>query len=77
VVAAVRAIKVAHPDISDAVYDIYQRVVNERVLPKGMYFSHISAWRNQYGSFEVDWKDLTLDADHTGVYASPDQTRLR
>ena len=67
VIAAMRAIKLEYPDISDSVYQIYQRVVNERVLPKGMYFSHIPAWHTKYGHFEVDWKDLTLDSLRAGV----------
>jgi hypothetical protein len=67
VIAAVRAIKLEFPDIKESVYQIYQRVVNERVLPKGMYFSHIPAWHTKYGHFEVDWKDLTLDSVHAGI----------
>jgi hypothetical protein len=67
VVAAVRAIKLQDSQISDAFYKVYQRVVNERVLPKGMYFSRIPAWHTRYGHFEVDWKDLTLDADRAGI----------
>jgi hypothetical protein len=37
VVAAVRAMKLQDAGISDAIYKVYQRVVKERVLPKGMY----------------------------------------
>ena len=60
VIAAVRAIKLEHPEIKEAIYEIYQRVIKERVLPKDMYFSHIPAWHTEHGHFEVDWKDLTL-----------------
>jgi hypothetical protein len=60
VIAAVRAIRLKHPQITEAVYEIYQRVLKERVLPRGMYFSHVPAWHTRYGHFEVDWKDLTL-----------------
>jgi len=60
VVAAVKAIKLTHPDIKQDVYGIYMRVVNERVLPKGMYFTYITSWNTEYGRFEVDWKDLCL-----------------
>ena len=60
VVAAVRNIKQAHPDIPEAFYTTYQRIVKERVLPKGMYFSHISGWDTDLGHFDVDWRDLTL-----------------
>jgi len=67
VVAAVRAIRLEHPNISDSAYEIYQRVVEERVLPKGMYFSHISRWNTKYGDFEVDWKILTLHGDYAGI----------
>ncbi len=67
VIAAVQAIKLAHPDIKEAIYEIYQRVVKERVLPKGMYFSHIPAWHTPYGHFAVDWKDLTLQGQHVAM----------
>ena len=60
VIAAVRAIKLEHPDISEPIYQIYQRVVKENLLPRGVYFSHISEWHTPYGHFQVDWKDLTL-----------------
>jgi len=61
VIAAVRAIKLTHPDMKQDVYDTYMRVVKERVLPKGMYFSRITSWNTQYGRFQVDWKDLCLE----------------
>jgi hypothetical protein len=67
VIAAVRAIKIHDSRISDAVYKVYQRVVKERVLPRGMYFSHIPRWQTKYGHFEVDWKDLTFDPEHAGI----------
>lgn len=61
VVAAVRAIKLAHPGIKEDVYETYMRVVKERVLPKGMYFRRITVWETEYGRFQVDWKDLCLE----------------
>jgi hypothetical protein len=61
VVAAVQAIKLTHPDIKEEVYETYMRVVREKVLPKGMYFSRITAWNTKYGRFQVDWKDLCLE----------------
>lgn len=61
VIAAVKAIKLNHPDIKQDVYDTYMRVVKERVLPKGMYFSRITSWSTEYGRFQVDWKDLCLE----------------
>ena len=61
VIAAVKAIKLTHPDIKQDVYDTYMRVVKERVLPKGMYFSRITSWSTEYGRFQVDWKDLCLE----------------
>jgi len=60
VVAAVRHIKTAHPDILEEIYETYQRVVRENVLPRGMYFSHKETMQTEYDRFEVDWKDLTL-----------------
>jgi len=60
VIAAVRAMKLKDPDISEAIYKIYQRVANERILPRGMFFSHIGMWTTEYGHFVVDWKDLSL-----------------
>jgi hypothetical protein len=60
VIAAVQAIKLMHPDVSDEVYQTYQRVAKELVLPKGMYFSRITSYSTQYGLFTVDWRDLTF-----------------
>lgn len=60
VIAAVRRIKAEHPDITDAVYGVYERVVKEKVLPKGMFFSHMSSLNAEDIHYEVDWKDLTL-----------------
>lgn len=61
VIAAVKAVKLKHPDMKQDVYDTYMRVVKERVLPKGMYFSRITSWSTEYGRFHVDWKDLCLE----------------
>ena len=60
VIAAVRNLKQKHPEIPDAFYQAYQRVIKERVLPRGMYFSQITGWDTEQGHFEVDWKDLTV-----------------
>jgi hypothetical protein len=61
VIAAVKAIKLKHPDIKQEVYDTYMRVVKERVLPQGMFFRRITSWSTEYGRFQVDWKDLCLE----------------
>jgi hypothetical protein len=60
VVAAVRAIKLKHPDIKDETYELYMRIVKERVIPRDMYFSRTTGWDTRYGKFQVDWKDLCL-----------------
>jgi len=60
VIAAVRAIKLIHRGIKPDVYETYMRVVNERVLPRGMYFLRITSWSTEHGRFQVDWKDLCL-----------------
>ena len=67
VVAAVRAIKLKYRDLPNSIYEVYQKVVNERILPRGMFFSHTSGWQTPYGHFDVDWKDLTLDAKRAGI----------
>jgi hypothetical protein len=62
VIAAVHAIKLNDPEIKEAIYEIFQRVAKERVLPKGMYFGRIQHWgpSKEGYMFNVDWKDLTL-----------------
>jgi hypothetical protein len=50
-----------------AVRDVYLRVVRERVLPKGMYFSRIPVMVTGTLHFEVDWRDLTLTALPAGT----------
>ena len=60
VMAAVRTIRSEYPKIDPATYRIYERVLTERVLPRGMYFSHLGTWITPEGHFKVDWKDLTL-----------------
>jgi hypothetical protein len=60
VVAAVGAIKLTKPQISEEVYRIYQRVIDERIIPAGVSFSHVSEWRTQFGQFKVDWLNLNL-----------------
>jgi hypothetical protein len=32
-----------------------------------MYFSQVPGWVTEHGTFEVDWKDLTLDYDRAGI----------
>lgn len=60
VIAAIRSWDRSEHPVSDEVLAIYQRVIKERILPKGMYFSRITnLWDWDY-SYEVDWKDLTL-----------------
>jgi len=63
VVAAVKAIKLMHPDIKTNVYQIYTRIVTDRVWPKGMYFRQITNWNTQYGMTHVDWLDICLEFD--------------
>ncbi len=62
VIASVQQIKTAHPDVEDAVYQMYQRVAKERVVPRGMFFSHMSSLTSDGVQYDVDWKDLTLTA---------------
>jgi len=61
VIAAVKAIKLMHPDINEDAYETYMRVVSERVLPKGMFFRRISSWNTSEGLLQVDWLDLCLE----------------
>ena len=61
VVAAVKAIKLMQPDIETNVYQIYMRIVTDRVWPKGLYFRRITNWNTQYGMTHVDWLDLCLE----------------
>ena len=53
-IAAVRSIKVTHPDLPESVFRVFQRVGDERLLPKGMYFSHTAKFRTASGEIEVD-----------------------
>lgn len=62
VIAAVRTIRSKHPDISEAIHRVYMRIVEEQVLPRGVYFSRLAVLRTDTEHFEVDWKDLTLTA---------------
>ena len=59
VVAAVRAIKIKYPDLKDSIYQVYQRIVKEKVLPRGLFFSRIRQWECDGKVFEVRWKDLS------------------
>lgn len=67
VVAAVKRIRAKHPDITEAVHDIYMRVIRERVLPRGMYFSRLTVMTTDSDHFDVDWKDLRLTALPAGT----------
>ena len=60
VIAAVRTIKIEHPEIPDPVYKVYRQIIEKRVLPRGMYFSKNTGLRSGGYHFDVDWKDLTL-----------------
>jgi hypothetical protein len=62
VIAAVKAMKLEHPDVSEAIFGIYMRIVEEQVLPRGVYFSRIPVLQTDTEHFDVDWKDLTLTA---------------
>ena len=60
VVASIRGWdRKAHP-VNNATYALYLRVAEERILPRGMYFSRIPELRDSEYVYEVDWKDLTL-----------------
>jgi len=61
VIAAVRQIRRRHPNIPDEIFELYQKVVEERVLPPGFYLSHMSLLIDGDWEYEVDWKDLTLE----------------
>ena len=60
VITAVRAMKMTCPDLPDEIRNVYLRVVQERVLPKDMYFSQITRWNTEHGLFRVDWRDLSF-----------------
>jgi hypothetical protein len=70
VIAAVRSIKESYPDLPDSVFRVFQRVTDEHLLPKGMYFTHTAKFRAESREFEVDWKDLALDLGLAGVGGS-------
>jgi len=67
VIAAVKLIKLNHPDISAPVEKAYMRIVNEGVLPRGMYFDRIQGMETGTEHFDVDWKDLIFTALPTGT----------
>lgn len=60
VIAAIRHWDRAELPVSNAVLTVYQKVVKERILPKGMYFSKIEVYRDLNYRYDVDWKDLML-----------------
>ncbi len=61
VVAAIRSIKVAHPDIHPWIYEQYQRVADEKVLLPGFYLSRMTTLASEGWLYSVDWRDLTFD----------------
>jgi hypothetical protein len=61
VIAAVRDLRAHHPKVTEAIFQLYQRVANEKILPRGMYFSRITGYVSADYKYEVDWKDLTAD----------------
>ena len=67
VIAAIRDIKARHPDMEEAARRVFERVAKERVLPKGMSFSHISGWETDTDYHHVDWQDLQLDYKEAGI----------
>ena len=67
VIAAIRDIKARHPDMEEAVRRVFERVAKERMLPKGMSFSHISGWETDTDYHHVDWQDLQLDYKAAGI----------
>jgi hypothetical protein len=83
VVAAIDNIKLKHPTIPDDLLAVYQRIAKERVLPKGVYFSHITGFIPRPGSIRyiVDWRDLTLDGKYNyrirARYVSRDPVEIR
>ena len=71
VIAAVKALKLMHPEVRQDVYDTYMRIVKEGVLPKGMCFKHITNWNTGNGQLKVDWLDLYLQ----GHVATAEETK--
>jgi len=68
VIAAVRAIKLEHSDISPQLLEIYQRVPQEQVLPKDMYFVQTTHLDTTAGEFQMDrinlvWRDPSIYYD--------------
>ena len=61
VIAAVRAIKTAHPNMDEDLFRLYQKVAEDRVLPPGFYFSRSTYWKIDGWEYEVDWKDLIME----------------
>jgi len=60
VIAAIRNWNRKEDPVSDTVYAIYNRVVEQQVLPKGMYFSNITKYIGLDYTYEVGWKDLVF-----------------
>jgi len=60
IIAAIRNWNRTEMPVSDEVLAVYQRVVKERILPRGMYLSRIGIYEDFDYRYEVDWKDLTL-----------------
>jgi hypothetical protein len=71
VLAAAKAIKLMRPEVNQDVYEIYMRIVKERVFPKGMSFRHTTDWNTPDGKYKVDWMDLCLE----GHVATAEETK--
>ena len=61
VIATIRA-KSNSEDMPPEVQAVYRRVVDEKVLPRGMYFGEIRNYVTTEYQYEVDWRDLKLQA---------------
>lgn len=62
VVASIRHMRSVYPDMSDAMFELYQSVADRKVLPKGMYFSRMTRLTDGDFSYGVVWMDLTWTA---------------
>ncbi len=74
VVAAVMQIRAKHPDLENSLQSIYQRVVDEHVLPKGMYFEQFTGevWKEDATAVVVDRVDLAIAAQPWWGSKDPD-----
>ena len=49
-------------EIPPEIYSQYMRVVEDRILPAGMYLSDIGIYLSNGIYYTVDWRDLTLES---------------